>query len=295
MKNNRSYISYSQYKLFLSSPKSFYKRYVRGQVPPATKYQEFGKKLMRDLEFGEMSKLPKLLRFAISTGNIEHEIRVKSEVVVGKDLFGYIDAVSDDFSEFTELKTGKHAWTLDDVKNNEQLLFYALMIYLKYDIIPTAELVWVETKEDEDGILGYTGKVKSFTRKFSLKELVRFEKKIAKTVKDIKDYVFDMRDIEGDKDALLVDLLATQKEVEEKISLIKDEIMLDMQEFGNKYGESENFNYTLAVRKSYVHSEQLKEESAKAQALIKRMKKEEIDSGVAKLKTTEYLLIKPKK
>ena len=151
METNRDYLSYSQYALFKSSPKAYYEKYVLGKKQFGTKYQNFGKKLMEDLEFGQNDmSIPKPLRDLAKERVLEYEITIKKDNLE-KDLFGIVDVVGNDFKHFWEIKTGKHPWSKSDVAKNEQMLFYALMILLKYNITPTATLVWAETRDDEEG------------------------------------------------------------------------------------------------------------------------------------------------
>mgnify|MGYP002640649166 FL=1 len=192
METNRPYISYSQYALFNSSPKAYYEKYVLEKESKGTKYQQFGKKLMEDLEF--LEKIPKSLREVLKYGIVEFELTTQSKHI-DKDLFGIIDVISDNKNHFIEIKSGKKPWTKSEVAKNEQMLFYALMINLKYKIIPRATLVYVETEDTEDGGIRYTGNIERFNRVFTLEELVDFGKKIQLTVKEIEAYQQDRKSV----------------------------------------------------------------------------------------------------
>ncbi len=292
METNRPYISYSQYALFNSSPKAYYEKYVLEKESKGTKYQQFGKKLMEDLEF--LEKIPKSLREVLKYGIVEFELTTQSKHI-DKDLFGIIDVISDNKNHFIEIKSGKKPWTKSEVAKNEQMLFYALMINLKYKIIPRATLVYVETEDTEDGGIRYTGNIERFNRVFTLEELVDFGKKIQLTVKEIEAYQHSIVEVEVDRDAKLLELLAEKARIDSELDLLKAEIMLDIKEFDNKYAQSENFNITLASRKTYTYSLELRNMIKEQGEEIKILKNEQENDGSASYKITEYLLIKAKK
>jgi len=295
MESNRSYLSYSQYALFKSSPKSYYDKYVNGKSYKGTKAQQFGKELMIDLEFLESSELvPNYLVDIAKTCYIEQEVTVQPKFF-DKNLFSIIDAVEKDYSVIYEIKTGIKPWTERDVAKNEQILFYALVVYLTKGIIPTAKLIYLGTKHNEDSSVELTGKSRVIERGFTLKELLDFEKTLLQTCIDISDYEHSVVSFGDSVDERLLRLLSEQKRIESELSLLKDEIMLDMKDFNNKYAESENFKITLASRKSYTYSESLSEEIKQTASKFKILKTKEEKEGVATEKVTEYLLIKPKK
>ena len=78
------------------------------------------------------------------------------------------------------------AWTQSKVDKHRQLDFYATLIYLNYGIItPKIELVWAETKRDEQGEIYGTGRIEVFERKIKLKDILRFMARIKKVAKGI--------------------------------------------------------------------------------------------------------------
>ena len=293
MKSNRTYFSYSQYATFKSSPKQYYEKYVKNKETGSTKYQRFGRDLMKNAEFAELAEVPELIRERVKSGIVEHPILVPAGSV-DKDLYGILDAVNDDATHFIEIKTGKHRWTKDQVVINEQMLFYALLLYLATGKVPTAELLYVETEDNEDGGVQFTGYSETFYREFTLEELLQFQREVCSAIEEIGNYVFSKFDVGQTKDERLKELLAKQKEIEAEVKLLKDEIFTDLQEFGNKYGESEHFNFTIAQRPRYKFSEELTTEIKELETKIKVMKNEAIKSGVAEKTYTEYLLIKSK-
>lgn len=293
MESNRDYISYSQYALFKSSQKAYYEKYGLDKKVGGTKYQNFGKKLMEDLEFGELEGVPQDLKDLVEACDIELEITTRGKGME-KDLFGIVDAISRDKSVFFEIKTGIHTWSRVKVMKDEQMLFYALMIYLKYGVLPYAWLVYVETIE-LDGEIKFTGEVVATKREFSLTELLSFEATLDNVINEISDYEHTVYDIAPSIDARLLKALSDKKRADAELEVLKAELLIELNEFDNKYGVSENFNVTLAKRKNYVYSSELKKDMADSAVKFKLQKSEEEKSGVATIKTTEYLLIKPKK
>jgi len=293
METNRPYISYSQYALFNSSPKAFYERYVNNKKNHGTKYQQFGKKLMEDLEFGELDKIPNELKTVVSEGIIEHEITIEPKGL-SKDMFGIVDAISDDKKFFYEIKTGKHAWAHLDVMKDEQILFYAMLIERKYKVLPKAYLVWAKT-EDEDGSVEFTGQVKVFPREFTAYELDEFYMKVQKTVVAIDEYIHAVTSVNNSIDDRLTKLIAEKSRIDNELDALKSEILLDLKQDANKYAESENFNITLVERSNWEYSKGLKDMVKEQGAEIKMMKHLQEKDGTAKKSITEYLLIKAKK
>ena len=293
MESNRGYLSYSQQKLFRTSPKAYFDRYVLGKLSYSTKYQSFGKKLMEDLEFGEMKNAPRDLREAVKASNYEQEITI-TPPLLGKDFFGIVDAITDDNKSFYEIKTGKNPWTHLDVVKDEQMLFYAMLIYRKYYVIPKAYLVWAET-EDHEGGVRFTDKVKVFPRSFTVDEIEHFYEKMIDTVKDIQNYVHSITEVSSNVDDRLLELITEKKRIDEELDLLKAEILLEMSENVDKYAESENFNITLCERANWTYSDNIKKISKSNLMNIKLAKAEEEKNGTAVKSVTNYLLIKPKK
>tara|TARA_R110000772_G_scaffold194749_2_gene305484 strand:+ start:1895 stop:2779 length:885 start_codon:yes stop_codon:yes gene_type:complete len=294
MESNRGYLSYSQYALFKSSPKAYYEKYVQNKKSYGTKSQQFGKKLMVDLEFGDWEGVPIELKKLAKDNSIEEEITVTPKFF-DKDLFGIIDLCESRGNWFYEIKTGKESWSKAKVLKDEQMLFYALLISKAYGVIPYAKLVWVGTKHDEGGEVEFTGEIKETRRDFTLEEINAFEKTLLQTCIDISDYEHSVVSFGDSVDERLLRLLSEQKRIESELSLLKDEIIIDIKEFQNKYAESENFNITLASRKSYTYSQALNEAIKQTASDFKILKTKEEKEGVATEKVTEYLLIKAKK
>jgi hypothetical protein len=91
-----------------------------------------------------------------------------------------------DLTEFREYKTGMREWTQAKVNTHGQLIFYAVMIWLKTGKLPECWLDWIRTEYDEYGEIKVTGEWKSFKRRpFSLVEVGSMLKRIEKAVATI--------------------------------------------------------------------------------------------------------------
>ena len=121
------------------------------------------------------------------------------------------------------------------------------------------------------------------------------DNKVGVVVNQIDDYEHSILEVDTTLDARLLKLMTEKKRIDAELELVKDEIMLELQEFANKYGESENFNITLAKRTTYKYSDVLTKTIKQTNDDFKILKQKEEKTGVATPKITEYLLIKPKK
>ena len=101
-------------------------------------------------------------------------------------LLGYIDSFDDDELKIYEYKTGKK-YTQGMANKLGQLDFYALLVYLKYKKLPTLiKLIWVETETNDD-IVSFTGKVKTFEVKKTMKDIIKIIGRIHKAKKGIEE------------------------------------------------------------------------------------------------------------
>ena len=99
----------------------------------------------------------------------------------------YIDHAKDDLSEIVEYKTGI-PWTQKKVDGHKQLDTYALAVYQKTGKIPRVLLASMVTKENEDGVVDFTGQVDVFERKITMDDLSRVEDIYRKTAQEISSY-----------------------------------------------------------------------------------------------------------
>ena len=176
-----SYISFTQWQMWLKSPERYKREYFEGEDKLDTKYLRFGKgaaeaREKRELKEGEITEL---------------ELKVE---IGGVPVLGYIDCYNSKEHYFEEEKTGKVPWTESKVQKWEQLPFYATLLKWKYGTMPDhCVLHWFETKdqdEDQGGLqndIEFTGYEKEFRRDFDEREILRIEESIVKVAHEISE------------------------------------------------------------------------------------------------------------
>ncbi len=189
----RGYLSYSQIQLWKSDRERYIGIYMdnRQELRMSNAGQEYGRVVATALEKGvqtddlltdaSMLLLPK---YDIADKEIEVETRTKYGWL---KIVGRPDTLNSKTKDFREVKTGKHEWNRSKAQRHPQMIFYALIIYLKWGVaLDHAYLDWIETQQTSDG-LKPTGRVESYTVFFTLKEILR----------ELKDTIDVARDIES--------------------------------------------------------------------------------------------------
>ena len=319
----KDYFSPSQYALWKSSKRQYYKRYSLGEESKPNKFFNKGKEIGSYLQLinenpdvdkktlaESISSDPLLFQLSKSVPTLD-VMEDKLEVVCGgHKLLGYVDSANLLNTKFLEYKSGKvdpkgnDAWTQEKVDEADQLIFYAFMYWLKSDRkeIPSCELIWIETEEvdveDEIGNfshtqLQFTGRVEKFTRNFLVSELVDFEKDLLKTIKEIEEYEY----VELDLSESVVDRYIELKELVEvynaEMKAIKEEIMVEMTLDEVKYASSKLGRFSIVEKSTIEYSKKLINREKKIKAIIAKMKKEEVKNKVAsEVPSTKYLTFK---
>lgn len=181
----KKYLSYSQINLWKRSPEKYKRTYFEGEEYPTNQAIDFGKNFAEILEGkkktddiivqGVICQIPKY-------DTIEKEIKVKIEDI---NLLGYLDSYCSKTHNFYEYKTGKMDWTQDKVDKADQITFYAMLVYLKYKVVPkNISLIWAKT-EIEDDIIQFTGDVKEFKTSRVLVDILKMMVEVKKIAKEI--------------------------------------------------------------------------------------------------------------
>lgn len=296
MKTNRDYFSWSQYNLWQTSKREFWKRYVIGTEEKTNRFYDKGEELAIYLATGEIPAGCQDEMIDVVIQNIPklHLFEEKLEFLIGgKKMLGFVDS-SDDLGErFLEYKSGKIAWTQEKVDEWEQLLFYALGFWERHErkIVPSCKLVWVETMETGNGLM-YTGGVTTFEREFTAKELKAFALKIEKTLAEIEEYEYT----EVELDEEIVDRYAELKKLVEdantEMELIKMQVYAELKENNSKFGAGENGMFFITERKSWEYTEQLKALQKENAALVAKMQRTQQKTGEAICTINESLTFK---
>lgn len=196
-KNNillpRSYLSWSAMSTWKRSKTQFIEHYIYGKENTFTSNAiEFGKIFAEHLENGKKHDNPitdLILKTVPKLPNSEYELNAVLKTKDGDiPLKGKLDRYHAKKHDFQEFKTGKRKWTRNMAQSHGQMKFYALMIWLKYGRIPNnMDLVWVETEDDEDGIVP-TGRIEVFPVSLSLTDIMDFGNEVIKVAKEISDF-----------------------------------------------------------------------------------------------------------
>ena len=225
--------------------------------------------------------------------------------VVGVPMLCYVDSAKITNEFFLEYKTGKEPWDQDRVDEHEQLDWYALGYWLHSSdnvderVIPSCQLVWVETEdvEVEDGGTVYTevrftGRVEIFDRNFTVSELIKMEGKIIKALKEIDDFEYVEAELDEDLVVDYMEYKATADHCKSMMDEIKDNVMNLMNLDSVSYASSDRGKFTRVEKNNYIYSDCLKQIESEFKKAIAKLKKYEVANGIAKQNTTKYLTFK---
>lgn len=191
----KGYLSYSQIQLWKANKERYRKLYYenKSEYRIRNKEMDYGKIVADALENEEktddvltdaaMLLLPK---YDIRDKEIWTSIKTKDGWI---DLIGKPDTLNSITKAFREYKTGKGKWTQNKAQKHPQMVFYAMIIYLKYKIANSdAYLDWIETEDTINGIKP-TGKVESFHVTFTMNDILKCMAETIKVAKEIEiDY-----------------------------------------------------------------------------------------------------------
>lgn len=290
MIRNRDYISWSQFDLFNKSPREYWKRYALNEDRSANKYFSKGDEFAKTVDGEETSDeiLKAIMHIVPKFSQMEHKV----EVVLknGEKMLSILDSCDALETQFYEYKTGKIPWNQVRAEKHEQLLFYALALYIKGNkqVIPACQLVWIET-EEIDGRLEYTGNIESFAVKFTKAKLEKFEDKIIKVINDIEDFIYEELELDEDMTNRYLELQIIKTEAEQEIEEIRSKIQAQLDLSDMKYGVSEACKFTLSEQTKYAYSGRVLKLENEQKAALNKLKAEEVDNGIA-LKTTSKVL-----
>lgn len=191
----KSYLSYSQYMLWTSNPRRYAEHYFDGRKDDFTNSgQTYGKEVADALEASRetgdlltdaaMLLLPK---YDVQDVAMEAEFKEKGgpwlKVIAKPDSFNSLT------HEFMEFKTGKekNPWTQQKAQSHIQMIWYAVVIWLKYGtMLDHATLAWIATEDTPEGIKP-TGKVETFTVTFKPEDYYSFQAKMLKVAHEIEE------------------------------------------------------------------------------------------------------------
>lgn len=295
MIRNRDYLSWSQFSLWTSSKREFWKKYGLNEDRSANKFFTKGKELSDALEYGDTGEysndellsfvLENVPKLAIQEHKIETELSNNEKILCLLDSY---DGIGDVFYEY---KTGKEKWTQDRVEKHRQLLFYALGVYIHSGRlgVPSCKLYWIETEEIEGEGIKYTGVIEEFTREFTIKEVEEFEKEIIETIKEIDAFEYVEMEIDDEVMDRYIELTNIVKEAEAEIDLIRLKIQIEMETDDLKYASATNGKFSISEKKNWTYSDDLEDVAKKFAKQLTIARAQEQKDKVATCKVTTYL------
>lgn len=189
----KDYLSYSQMRLWQTSPKAYVEKYVYGKANFTNRAMAFGKSVSTALEEGDMTGDMGLDILLLDLPRFENmEYPLKSILKQGKEevpLYSQLDSAKTDLTGFKEYKTGVTNWTQRKVDEDPQITFYATSIYIKTGKIPTdMELVHIVTEQDHETLkISATGAMHRFPTKRTTLQVLKCMVEIRKVWKEISE------------------------------------------------------------------------------------------------------------
>ena len=191
----KSYLSYSQYMLWTSNPQRYKNQYFdkRDDLQFTNTGQTYGKFVADALEAGREtndlltdSAILLLPKYDVADVAIEAEFKEKGgcwlKVIAKPDSFNSMT------HEFMEFKTGKekNSWTQAKAQSHIQMIWYAVVIWLKYGtMLDHATLAWIATEDTPLGIKP-TGRVESFEVTFKPEDYYSFQARMLAVAHEIE-------------------------------------------------------------------------------------------------------------
>lgn len=195
----KKYLSWTQIEMWSKSRDSYRKRYYVPSKSLDTDEIRFGKMISERIENGTIHELlPELVVYD------KPEYRILQEID-NISLLSFIDSYDTKNNVFREYKTGKKPWTKSRVQSHDQLVFYALVLYLETGKLPEyCHLDWIHTDNKPLGTFSnakkkeiyLTGEITPFKRIILEEEVLRLKKDIIRIANEIsEDYQMFLSDI----------------------------------------------------------------------------------------------------
>ena len=252
-------LSWSQIHLVLNNPRQYYKKYILGEKQFETKETIAGKDLHEKIENDEDLGLDTELE---KVDKKEDWIECPFDHENGEvKLVGQVDGItaSENRITFAERKSGKNPWFQEKVDTFGQLKIYAYILKKKTGILPeSAVLEWIQT-EEVDGQIVPTGKVFTFTKIFTEKDISDAHDLIREAIRKI-EYMYHNFDKHSD---LILQYISFKSKIElytEKLDAIRLQIQNELQKENLDKMITPFATISMTEKKSYNLSSQQKAE-----------------------------------
>jgi hypothetical protein len=291
LKLPKEHLSVSQINLWESDPIAYQKKYFIGIPDPPSPFLEFGKQFAKDIEdyaagvqrdfnFPE-GFLDKTLIYPHVEYKLEHDFG-------DFKMLGFIDNMSKDYELVIDFKTGTAPWSTQRLQESLQMQTYSLILWYQFGVIPTSIISYWKTKL-RGKTLSWAGEHESFMYVFNTEELTATEARIRRVAKEISEaYEIYQDSYIGELMARYAEITKEQKELEYRKDTLKDTLTLLLKD--NKMAMDVHgclVSYSTYKRKSYTFSNNIIDKEYE----IEQMKREEINTGIAKEKTKTVTLI----
>jgi len=298
LKLPKEHLSVSQINLWESDPIAYQKKYFIGIPDPPSPFLEFGKQFAKDIE--DYSKIfsskgitperdfnfpPNFLEITLLYPHVEYKL----EHDFGDfKMLGFIDNMSSDYELVVDFKTGTAPWSTQRLQQSLQMQTYSLILWYKFNVIPTSVISYWKTKL-RGKTISWAGEHESFMYVFNLAELANTDARIRRVAKEISEAYERYQNSEiGERFFKYAEITKELKELEGKKESIKADLIDLLQD--NKMAMNVHgslVSYSTYQRKSYSFSKNIIDKEYE----IEQMKREEINSGVAEEKTKTVTLI----
>lgn len=218
----RGYLSYSQMKLIEESPSNYRKVYFEGGTMPINRGMAFGTMVAQFLEKGKLTGDPKLdylLHVVPKYRDMEYKMKASLKTKNGYvPLLAKMDSYHRLNFRILEYKTGETPWTQKMADDNDQLTFYATVLYLQKEVFPEAmALVYIPTEKDETGNTRVKGFFQIFPTSRNMAQILKMGSRMEKAWGMIND-LYDQH--------LTGDLITPKDDHEEVLKEIKKDFKL---------------------------------------------------------------------
>jgi hypothetical protein len=194
----KGYLSWSAFSVFKRNREEYIRHYFYGEPNNFNSPSlEFGKNFAQHLEVRKEKNREchpdPVVEMAIQSLPIQgiSEFKIKADLPSAYGivrLSGMIDQFDPKTNDFIEYKTGWRKWTHTMAQNHGQMKFYALMIWLNYNVVDNKkQLIWVETERGDDYVVRPTGRIVKFPVEITMSQLLKFSREVIDVAKEISE------------------------------------------------------------------------------------------------------------
>ena len=159
----KPYLSKSQIASWTKSREEYKRTYFLGEKRAPTAEMRFGSAAERE--------------------ETQTQTEIKADLN-GLQLFGIMDAFSENLQIVRDDKTGKVAWDEKRLLESWDFKFYSVAVFQKYGFIPNFEIFWEETAGKGNQIV-FTGHCETFSARATEAEIAEFSAEIIRIAGEI--------------------------------------------------------------------------------------------------------------